>query len=738
MNTKKIKIGILTIIILTGTLYWLPGVRGESVDIKVEVIPDHLIRYRSGNTVYVEGLAGDRWVGRYWTADGRINVPYELYADDAFAIQVDNMWLSKGWKWVGSSEIPEAGKGARHLVVELSNTLRPIDLKIHTRLDGTPVLVRWLELTNKFAKPVALSAVYPWSSRLWRSQDYRASLPQDSNSVFTLGYFTEVGHGWEGWFQWFPLKDPMTRIRYDVGHGANDPFFLVRNEAEGEYFIGALAWTANWEMEFKSEGESVGFGGGRFKPSIDANLWFKLGSWASLPQRVIEPQEKVITPALHLGHVEGDLDLPVQAMHEHVRRSVVPFRKPDRSYLIQYAVPGDQGYIARTFGDLAGMNEKNLLQQIDMAEALGAELFIVDAGWWDIYGEWTPSTDRFPRGLDPVVQYARSKGLLFGLYAEVEGARGDWSQCKWCKEHPDWFFPNYKNILNLTKPEVVAHVESQLSRMIDQYKLDLYRHDFNTPFTYELGQTPRSGIEENDYWRYYEGWYGILERIHKKYPDLILQQAAAGGMRNDLGMVSRWHEPYLTDGLNMPHVLENYAGQTLALPPEIFVIAFGIPANSPNRGHFDTHLRVTYSLGTPWLAPVAPSLQDMSPERLNRYRYYADLYKKFIRPLFPSCKMYHHAPVTATGGVTSSPWFVMEFAAPDRSKGWATLVRLRPGDPAEFVFKPRGLDPSKTYRVTLDSYGKASNVEGLRLIEQGIPVRLESTLSSELILFESQ
>jgi alpha-galactosidase len=274
--------------------------------------------------------------------------------------------------------------------------------------------------------------------------------------------------------------------------------------------------------------------------------------------------------------------------------------------------------------------------------------------------------------------------------------------------------------------------------MIDRYKLDLYRHDFNTPFTGELSQTTRDGFEESDYWRYYEGWYGILERIRKRYPDLILQQAAAGGMRNDLGMISYWHEPYLTDGLNMPHVLQNYAGQTLGLPPENFVIAFGIPANSPNRGHFDTHLRVLFSLGTPWLAPVAPNLQDMSPVRLERYRHYGNLYKKFFRPVLPTCRMYHHAPVTATGGVTASPWFAMEFASRDGAKGWATFVRLRPGEPGTYLFRPRGTDPAKTYRVTLDSKGTTASVDGLLLVQQGIPIRLESTLSSELVLFESQ
>src|SRR5207249_2647330 len=90
--------------------------------------------------------------------------------------------------------------------------------------DGTPVLTRWLEITNTFKKATTLSAVYPWASRLWRSQDYRSLMSQATDPVYKLGYFTEVSHGWEGWFRWFPLKDETVHIRYDVGQGANDPF----------------------------------------------------------------------------------------------------------------------------------------------------------------------------------------------------------------------------------------------------------------------------------------------------------------------------------------------------------------------------------------------------------------------------------------------------------------------------------------------------------------------------------
>ena len=34
----------------------------------------------------------------------------------------------------------------------------------------------------------------------------------------------------------------------------------------------------------------------------------------------------------------------MQAMHDHIRRSVLPARKPGRSYLIEYLFPEDQGF----------------------------------------------------------------------------------------------------------------------------------------------------------------------------------------------------------------------------------------------------------------------------------------------------------------------------------------------------------------------------------------------------------
>ncbi len=185
----------------------------------------------------------------------------------------------------------------------------------------------------------------------------------------------------------------------------------------------------------------------------------------------------------------------------------------------------------------------------------------------------------------------------------------------------------------------------------------------------------------------------------------------------------------------MPVVLQDLSGQTLGLPIEMFATAFGIPAHSVNRGHLDTHLRVTFSLGTPWLAPVAPEMKDMNPVIADEYRYYANLYKNFIRPIMPTCKVFHHAPVNADDGVEQIPWFAMEFDS-DRSKGWATFVKLYPGKD-NYQFVPKGLDPSKTYKVTFDRLKALVTLSGLDLMRKGLPIRLESTEDSELLLFEA-
>jgi hypothetical protein len=661
-------------------------------------------RFASGQTIAVEAATGQRYVGRYWSPDGRIKLPHEGWATDAFLLGINGATVTNGWRFVSAAELPKTDRGARHHVVELANTTLPFTVKVHTLLDGTPVLTRWLELQNRGPAPLALTALAPWAGELW------------PGNAFSLGYFTNQDWSFEGWFQWKTLPPGVTTVTCDQARSHDDPFFIVRNETTGEYFIGHLAWTTNWRMEFERTRNA---------------LLFRIGPWADTPLRVLAPGETIPSPAVHLGHVSGDLDAAVQAMHDHLRRFVLPTRPRDRSQLIQYLVPADQGYYLP-------FDESSALKCVDVAAAIGAELFILDYGWWDITGDWTPSATRFPRGLDPLIDAVHRKGMLFGLYVRAEGDSGDIVNSRMGRQHPDWLGPS--GTIKLQNPGAAQWVESEICRMVRDYRLDLYRLDYNPSF--KFGTTPRNGFPENDCWGYYEAFYASYERIHRKFPKLILQEAAAGGARNDLGTVSRFHEPYLTDGLWFPRELQVFSGQTLALPPENFVIlhmAHGSPATGlPQK--LDTILRLSFATSTPqiFVGTVAPSVETLSPERRARFLHYAAIYKGFIRPLLPACKVFHHEPVNAHGGVTSSGWFAMEFAAPDRAKAWALIVRTGDSPSDTYRFQPRGLDLARTYRVTWDSRNATTTIPGDRLILDGLPIRLESIASSELLLFEAR
>jgi len=100
--------------------------------------------------------------------------------------------------------------------------------------------------------------------------------------------------------------------------------------------------------------------------------------------------------------------------------------------------------------------------------------------------------------------------------------------------------------------------------------------------------------------------------------------------------------------------------------------------------------------------------------------------------------MYHHAPVSSRGGVTSSGWFAMEYTAPDGAKGWATIVRIGKSESDGYLFLPRGLDPGRTYRVTFDAPGSVATIEGYRLMHHGLLIRQEALMSSELLLFKAE
>ena len=690
------------------------------------------VRYVSGETVYDEGLVKGRWVAHYWGMSGAMGVPGEHRDENAFEIEIKDTptpptmsgkLLSQGWQWVSASDLPSPRAGSRHFVVELSNSEFPIRVKLHTLVDGTPILERWLEITNASGKPVALTGLRPWSGQLW-----------PVGHSFTLGHSIRWDVRWEGWFGWTPLQPGTNVAEQHHGLAYDDPYFFLQNRSGDEYFMGELAWPANYEMEFQNA----------------QGLSFKIGPTAINALRVLEPEETITSPSAHLGCIHGDFDEAVQAMHTHIRQSVLPSRDPDRAYRIQYLIPEDW---PMTVYRGNAYNEENMKKVMDVAAATGMELFILDGPMWcSAYGNWmVPNQTRFPHGLAPLVEYAHQKGLLFGLYVEPEGGRdgytssqggatiGPWSESQVFKDHPNWF-DQPQSVLNLSIPGAAVYMDDAVREVIDYYKLDLYRHDFNAPMRGQGTETLREGFVECDYWRHYDAFYSAFRHARQRYPHVVLQQASGGGTRLELDTASVFDEHFSSDRQTMPYVYRMISGLSVYEPPEIFVGSNGM-AWPPDRPDLDTTLRGAYALGnTPVIfnAILPKSVDELTPAMREKFLHYANLYKTFIRPALPSCKVYHFAPVNATGGVESGDWFAMEFAAPDKQKAWAVVIRLAKTQTGSYPLKLKGLDPQRKYRVTFDNTGKSLSLEGSALMREGLAIQPGADRESELLLFEKE
>ncbi|MGA2975186.1 MAG: alpha-galactosidase [Spirochaetia bacterium] len=690
--------------------------------------PHPSVMYRSGMVVCQEALIKGQYVGRSWNTVGYLGPDYECFPTDehwgpqAFWLEMDGQLLASHWEWGGCSQARE--ERGLTVTVELRHAVRPVTIRIKTFLDGTPVLTRWLEITNCGQRDAALSAASPWSGILTQSRFWR----EEESTPFSVGYMHASNWGQEGYFRWHALPNAGYRIdgRYRRRRH-RPPFFVLRNETTGEHFIGSLEWSGGFSIELDPDCQTPG----TTTADAPSQLFFRIGPDAPAPLRVLAPGETVSTPRMHLGLVIGDLDAAVQAMHEHLRESVLSPGPSGRTGLVESAIGPE-------FEITPGL----VYHCVDVAQSLGAEVFFVDASWYSAPGtEWFPTVgdwkvgSRFPQGLAPIRDYVRHRGMLFGLWMEPERI-GEASEL--AREKPDWVIKRYDGgplhgSIDLLNPDAAQWVEAQMERVIREHELDFFRLDWNIGWLGPGGASPREGWLENTYWRYYETLYAIWARLAARHPDVIFENCAGGGGRTDVGMVRFFAHTWVTDWQKAPRSFTITNGMSMALPPErIDRLIFGQSGQVTGNLDFQCSLMVFNhpTFGFTHLIGSRPN-----PVQDARVRHYVDIYKSFVRPFHGNSRIYHHTP--EVDGLDPHGWGALEMVSADRTRAIAGVFRL--SDPAapEYLLRMRGLDIGRRYRVTFDGTGESCLLDGFTLMKTGVTIRREAALTSELLLCEA-
>lgn len=685
-------------------------------------------RYVSDTVVREEALEHGRLIGLYWSAIGQVqreNITSGLPKMDSlerpihvFELEIDGQLLHNRWDWVQDSERPESRPGTVEAVVELKHQIRPISVKVVTRLDGSPILARWLEITNTGDKPAALSKVSPWSGLLWNSpSEVNPSVKDGTGHKFTLGYLAGEKFGHEGHFIWRDIPTEKLRIERTRGTNYGTPYFILRNELTGETAFAALAWSANYYAEFAHR--------------FDSCLFFSMGPLGPAPLRVIKPGETVLSPEVHLGLMHTDMDSAVQSWHRHVRASVIPPRPEGKS---MYTVAGR---VVEEPGDW-------ILREVDIAAEMGVESFMVDAGWygkrfdkwWEQRGDWCEGS-WLPGGLAGIRQYIHDKGMLFGLWMEPETIA---EKSKLSKEHPDWVIKTDdgrragETQLNMGKPEVAQFVRDEVIRVIREHKPDFYKLDYNV-VVYEGGQNIIDGYAEHEAWRHYETLHQLFRQVREEFPDVALENCASGGGRNDLGMLSVFHYAAESDWSLMPFGIRAINAMTLFLPPEALAYYHNHIYTAHLMADLDTHLRVTL-FATPVFVGFGAQSADRSTSYFKKTKRYIELAKTFCRPVMANHPVvYHHTP--DIGLLNPGEWCVLEYGLEDKSRGYCGVFKLSGHGQNEYILNLGGVDINRSYVVTFDNRNQSVTLSGWELANNGISISLDAPLTSELVLYKA-
>jgi alpha-galactosidase len=236
-------------------------------------------------------------------------------------------------------------------------------------------------------------------------------------------------------------------------------------------------------------------------------------------------------------------------------------------------------------------DEARLLPLVDAAAAAGAEVFCIDAGWfddepgarpgpggvpgwWDSIGAWKESAKRFPgeRGLAEVLDRIRERGMVPGLWLEPECV-GVNSPTAAALPESAFFQRNGRRVtewgrhqLNLADPAARAFLDRTVDGLVRRYGLGYLKFDYNIDagIGTDVGvDSPGDGLLDHN--RAYLAW---LDQLLDRHPHLTIENCAAGGSRTDQALLSRLPVQSLTDQQDHRLIPPIAAAAPLAVPPE--------------------------------------------------------------------------------------------------------------------------------------------------------------------------
>ena len=224
-------------------------------------------------------------------------------------------------------------------------------------------------------------------------------------------------------------------------------------------------------------------------------------------------------------------------------------------------------------------DENRLLEIAKKAADIGAELFVVDDGWFgrrtsdnSSLGDWVENPERFPSGLSGLSARLHAMELQFGLWFEPEMVSPD---SDLYRAHPDWCLhvegrPRTQGrqqlILDLSRPEVQEYIISAVSAVLSSAGVDYVKWDMNRNMTEAFSFVLPPERKKETQHRYMLGLYHVLETITSAFPDVLFESCSGGGGRFDPGMLFYMPQTWTSDDTDAVERLKLQYGTSFVYP----------------------------------------------------------------------------------------------------------------------------------------------------------------------------
>lgn len=408
------------------------------------------------------------------------------------------------------------------------------------------------------------------------------------------------------------------------------------------------------------------------------------------------------------------------------------------------------------------INEKTVINCIDGLKNTGADLFVIDVGWYDLTGNYNVNKNKFPNGLKFLCDYSRKSGMRPGLWFSVASINAN---SDIAKQHPEWMIKDKNDsianlhsmgtstagsgwadalrTMSLGSPyydyfkQIVRSYIKELNLAYIKFDLSIvlsaYVHEPARSGDYETNGTKLYKDRSSSYWTIYERMMKMMDELHAEFPKLLIDCT-----------YETWGRHNISDYALLQHAdyewLTNFEQTSpygaISIRQMNFDRSRVLPTAALLMGNqsldFDNYRYVFFSLASSSIVYVGDP-QKMQTQQKSFYRKWSS-YLKAIE------EKYQYSHYLQLYNVFERPddgnWDGCFRINPEKDGGLMFFFRNNSPDETR-TFRIPCLDSKKTYRIYSFDNNKTIGVyKGKNLVEKGITVRIPSTYTAKVLTIE--